>query len=273
VLNIYKAARRVKLVWRQSLKMIYIMSAEKFGRARSNKMRRVQRPKTKDQRPKIRSMLLLIANCLLLTVFCLDAQAQQVVDKMVATVDSGGRVDLITYSDLLWQIALQPETPIETPGSAELNRVLNLLINQRLIFQEADKLPTIAPTDKEITDYLTGIINRFPTRAEFQRRAELVGLSTEQMREIARQRLLIEKYLDFRFRSFVVITAQEVADYYRDVFVPRLRQKSPGQIVPALETVREQLEQTLTEEKIEADTDAFIENARANAEITILNQV
>jgi hypothetical protein len=218
-------------------------------------------------------MLLLLANCLLLTICCLNARAQQVVDKMVATVDSGGRVDLITYSDLVWQIALEPGTPIENPGSTELNRVLNLLINQRLIFQEADKLPTIAPTDKEITDYLTGLINRFPTRAEFQRRADYVGLSGDQMREIARQRLLIEKYLDFRFRSFVVVTAQEVADYYRDVYVPRFRQKSPGQIVPPLETVRAQLEQTLTEEKIQADTDAFIENARDNAEITILNQV
>lgn len=233
----------------------------------------MRRTKNKEQGTRNRSVLLLLANCLLLTAFCLNAQAQQVVDKMVATVDSGGRVDLITYSDLLWQIALQPETPIETPSSAELNRVLNLLINQRLIFQEADKLPTIAPTDKEITDYLNGLINRFPTRAEFQRRAELVGLSTEQMREIARQRLLIEKYLDFRFRSFVVVTAQEVADYYRDVYVPRFRQNSPGQIVPTLEAVRAQLEQTLTEEKIEADTDAFITSARENAEITILNQV
>ena len=236
-------------------------------------MRRGQSPKSQVSSPKLRGMLLLMACCLMLSLCCLKAEGQQVVDKMVATVDSGGRVDLITYSDLLWQIALQPDTPIETPSSAELNRVLKLLINQRLIFQEADKLPTIAPTDKEITDYLNGLINRFPSRAEFQRRADYVGLSSDQMREIARQRLLIEKYLDFRFRSFVVVTAQEVADYYRDVYVPRFRQTSPGQIVPTLESVREQLERTLTEEKIETDTDAFIENARENAEITILNQV
>jgi hypothetical protein len=192
---------------------------------------------------------------------------------MVATVDSGARVDLITYSDLLWQIALQPDTPVENPGSAELNRVLNLLIKQRLIFQEADKLPTIAPTDKEVADAANTLVNLFPSPAEFKRRADRVGLSTEQMREIVRQRLVIEKYLDFRFRSFVVVTPQEVADYYRDVYVPRFRQSAPGRIVPTLEEMRAELEQTLTESKIEADTDAFIESAREGAEITILNPV
>lgn len=192
---------------------------------------------------------------------------------MVATVDSGGRVDLITYSDLLWQIALQPDSPLENPSSAELNRALNLTINQRLTLQEAEKLPAVAPTDKEVEDALKILYNRFPSRAAFQLRVDKVGLSSEQLREIVRQRLAIEKYLAFRFRSFVVITPQEVADYYRDVYLPHFRRTSPGRIVPTLEEARDELEKTLTEDKIESDTDKFIESARERAEITILNQV
>ncbi len=45
------------------------------------------------------------------------AEAQEVVDKMVATVSSGSRANLITYSDLLWQLALQPGTPLSKPVS------------------------------------------------------------------------------------------------------------------------------------------------------------
>src|SRR5262245_43759990 len=67
----------------------------------------------------------------------------QVVDKMVATVNAGVRTDLITYSDLLWQLALQPSTRLENPTSEDLNRALLLVIDQRLILQEAEKLPTI----------------------------------------------------------------------------------------------------------------------------------
>jgi hypothetical protein len=195
------------------------------------------------------------------------------VDKMVATVDSGGRIDLITYSDLLWQIALQPDSPLEEPSSADLNRALNLIINQRLVLQEAEKLPAVSPTDKEVQDALNILYKRFPSRPEFELRLARVGLSSDQLRDIVRQRLAIEKYLDFRFRSFVVVTQQEVSDYYRDVFLPRFRRTAPGRIVPTLEEVRSDLEKILTDNKIESDTDAFIESARERAEITILNQV
>ena len=45
----------------------------------------------------------------------------------------------------------------------------------------------------------------------------------------------MEKYLDFRFRNFVVISQKEIADYYRDIYVPRFRSQNPGRIVPTLE--------------------------------------
>jgi hypothetical protein len=213
--------------------------------------------------------------CLFTFFICLApaARAQEIVDKMVATVSSGSRANLITYSDLLWQLALQPGTPLVNPGSEELNRALNLIINQRLILQEAEKLPPIAPTDAEVEAALKNLINQFASREEFYERVKRVGLSAEQLREIIRQRVAIDKYLDFRFRSFTIVTPQEVADYYRDVFVPRFRRQSPGQLVPTLEQVSDQIEKTLTESKIESETDAFLDAARENAEIVILNPV
>jgi hypothetical protein len=200
-------------------------------------------------------------------------RAQEVVDKTVATINGGVRLDVITYSDLVWQIALQPSSPVSNPSSDELNRALQLIINQRLILQEAEKLPPIAPTAKEIEDELANLVKQFPTPAAFEERARRVGLSTERLREIIRQRVAINKYLDFRFRSFTVVTPQEVADYYRDVFVPRWRARTPGVIVPTLEEVRDRIEATLTEDKIESDTDAFLDAARERAEIVILNPV
>jgi hypothetical protein len=238
----------------------------------------MQKFKTKRQRLHGERLFFSVFTFFLFTfTFCLAlepaAQAQEVVDKMVATVSNGARTTLITYSDLLWQLALQPGTPLTHPNSEELNRALQLTINQRLIVQEAEKLPPIAPTDKEVDDALGDLINRFPSREEFYQRVKSVGLSADQLREIIRQRVAIDKYLDFRFRSFTVVTPQEVADYYRDVYVPRLQQQSPGQIVPKLEDVRDQLERTLTESKIESETDAFLDSARENAEIVILNPV
>ena len=110
-------------------------------------------------------LLLLTAHCSLLTP---PANGQQVIDKMVATVNAGVLPDcrqicLITYSDLLWQLALQPNTPLENPTSADLNRALRLVTDQRLILQEAEKLPSIAPTSEEVRTERDELVKLFPS--------------------------------------------------------------------------------------------------------------
>jgi hypothetical protein len=219
----------------------------------------------------------IISLCLLTFAFLFPAgmtQAQGVVvDKMVATVNSGVRPSLITYSDLLWQLALQPDVSLEQPSSQNLNRALNVVIGQRLVLQEAEKLPSIAPTDVEVNARLAELVRLFPSQAEFQQRIASVGLSKDQLTEIVRQRLTIERYLDFRFRSFTVVTQKEVEDYYRDVYVPRLRRQQPGRLVPELKDVVKEIETELTESKIESETDEFLDSIRERAEIVTLNPV
>jgi hypothetical protein len=215
----------------------------------------------------------LLKTLVLVLTFCSIGAAQQVVDKMVATVNAGARTELITYSDLLWQLALQPSTQLDNPTSAELNRALRLLIDQRLILQEAEKLPTIVPTPAEISAARAELARYFPSEPAFRERLLRVGLTSEKLDEILEQRLKMEKYLDFRFRNFVVISQNEIADYYRDVYVPRFQARTPGRIVPTLEQARDEIEKTLMEAKIESDTSAFLDTARERAEIVMLNPV
>jgi len=199
--------------------------------------------------------------------------AQQVADKMVATVNAGVKTDLIMYSDLLWQLALQPQTQLDNPKSEDLNGALRLLIDQHLILQEAEKIPTIVPTAQEITAARDDLARNFASPLEFQQRLQRVGLTSEKLDEIVEQRLKMEKYLDFRFRNFVVISQKEIADYYRDVYVPRLQSRAPGRIVPSIEQARAEIEKALTEGKIESEMDAFLDTARERAEIVMLSSV
>jgi hypothetical protein len=206
-----------------------------------------------------------------LPLFSRSCHGQEVVDRMVATVNAGVRTDLITYSDLVWQLALQPNTPLVSPNSQDLNRALNLVVDQRLILQEAEKLPTIAPTTEEVKNARDELSKLFPSAAEFQQRLMLVGLTSEKLDEILEQRIRIEKYLDFRFRNFVFITQKEITDYYNDVYAPRIRAR--GQIVPKLDDAKAEIDRILTEAKIESDTDAFLDSARERAEIVMLSTV
>ncbi len=188
---------------------------------------------------------------------------------MVAIING---TELITYTDQLWQLALQPGVPLDNPRPEDLKRALDLLIDQRLISQEADKLPTVAPKPEAVEAELARLIGFFPSKSDFYERLNRVGLGqdSEQLREIVRQRVAIKNYLDFRFRSFTVVSPQEIEAFYRDTYVPRFRKASPGRIVPKLADASKDIQTELTENKIDSDTDEFLEESRANAEITIL---
>ena len=223
---------------------------------------------------------------LIVLSFCLfafpsAAKAQALPDKMVASVTNGSRAtpDLITYSDLVWQLALEPDTPSsERPTSAQLNRALRLVEDQLLILQEARKLPSADTTeanaarDAEVIRKRNELAQAFGSAAQLEQRMTRVGLTSEQLDLILRDRVMVEQYLDFRFRAFAVVTDREIQDRYNQKY-GRLR--NSGQIVPTLEQVRPQIERELMEEKIEGEIDKFIDELREQpgTEVVILNPV
>jgi len=202
--------------------------------------------------------------------------SQQMVDKTVATVGDGVRTELITYSDLKWQLALQPNVPLNPPSSEDLNRALRLLIDQRLFALEAERLPRDPATKAEINAKISELLSYFRSPAEFEQRLKLVGfksVSDPNFEQIVAQRIAIDKYLTFRFRSFIVITAEDEAQYYRDFYVPEFRRKNPGVIVPSLQSRRAAIVEALTEARVAQQIEAFLDEAKRRSEIVILSPV
>lgn len=221
---------------------------------------------------------LLCAGAAILVFLAPDSRglAQETVDKTVATVSDGVRIELITYSDLLWQLALQPDAPIEPPRSEDLKATLQTLIDQRLIALEAQRLPSIEPDEDEVNKEIKRVLESFSSPAEFEKRLRAVGFnstSDDNFKRIMEQRVAIEKYLDFRFRSFVVVTPDEERRYYNEVYAPDFRKKNPGLLMPTLSEIREQINKILTEEKISEDIQKFLDDAKRRAEIEILFEV
>jgi hypothetical protein len=223
------------------------------------------------------SLLTLLAHCSLLTA----VQAQTVVDKMVASVTNGSRAtpELITYSDLTWQLALEPDHPFtERPDSKELNHALHVLEDQLLILQEARKLPG-ADTEQARQDFEDAVKKKrdelaqaFGSRPKLEERMIRAGLSSDQLNAILRDRVTMEKYLDFRFRAFVLISQKEITDRYNQEYAPL---RNSGKIVPTLDQARSRIEQELTEEKIASEIDTFVDNLREQpgTEIAIISPV
>jgi hypothetical protein len=212
-----------------------------------------------------------------LTIFSASAvKAQIVVDKTVATVSDGARTELITYSDLLWELALQPGVPLDPPSEENLRRALQITIDQRIFALEAQRLPRAAPTEVEIADKVAKILERFASPAEFERRLKTVGFSSikdDNFEIIIAQRIAIEKYLDFRFKSFVVVTADDEANYYRDTWVPEFRRLNPNAIVPTLAEARAKVNEALIESRVESSMEVFLEEAKRRVEVAMLTDV
>ncbi|HLM02382.1 MAG TPA: hypothetical protein VK400_15125 [Pyrinomonadaceae bacterium] len=225
----------------------------------------------------LQKVLPVIVIAVLVFVSAIKADAQQIVDKTVATINDGvSGMELITYSDLLWQLALNPDAPLNPPNSDDLNKMLRLLIDQRLFALEAKRLPRNAPTEEEVNAEIKRILELFPSTAEFERRLRSVGFKSvadDNFRRIMEQRVAIEKYLTFRFRSFAIITPQDEEKYYRDVFIPDFRRRNPGVLVPGLAEIRARVNQILTERKVEEEIERFLEEAKRRAEIDILFEV
>jgi hypothetical protein len=219
--------------------------------------------------------------CTLLLALCSSASAQTIADKAVATVTNGARAtpDLITYSDLVWQLALEPERALaDPPSSKDLNEALKTLEDQLLIVQEARKLP-IAETaegqkdfEKAVTDMLNDLVRRFHGRERLQERMARVGLTSEQLDAILRDRVTIERYLDFRFRAFAIATPKEISDRYQKLYGAA---RNSGKIVPTLDEARDRLEEEVKNEKIAVEIDNFVDSLRdqPGTEISVLNPV
>lgn len=211
-----------------------------------------------------------------LVLFAIPARAQQVVDKIVATVGDGGRPEIITLSDLRWQLALQPGVQLLPATSDDLNRALQTLINQRLFALEANRVPSVEPSEKEIDDEIKTTLSHFPSTAEFETRLRMVGFDSVKdanFEAIMKQRVRIDKYLDFRFRSFVVITPEDEAKYYRERFTPDFRRRYPGVLLPGIEEQRARINDILTEEKVRTNIESFLDEAKRRAEIVVLSEV
>ena len=204
------------------------------------------------------------------------AAAQNVVDKTVATVGDGVRTELITYSDLRWQLALQPGVDLAPARSEDLTTALNTLTNQRIFSLEAERIPRAAPSEEAVEAEIKRILAQFPSVSEFERRLRMVGFESvkdDNFERLIAKRISIENFIDFRFRSFIVNTPEEQARYYNETFVPDFRKRYPGVLVPTLDEKRASIDAILTESKVLSNIEAFLDDAKRRVQVVILKPV
>jgi hypothetical protein len=207
--------------------------------------------------------------CLLLLISSSAVvRAQSVLDETVAIVNG----ELVAKSDLLWNLALDKSVSPEDFWKPRIQRfMLETVVDQRLVLQEAATLPAIRVSDEEIEEKIKEITMGFASAEDpdrFVRRQALVGLTRQRLEEMVRDRLRIEKFEDFRFKSFVVVTEAEIEQYFETKIRPDLT--AQGVVITEQEKAkhRQDAEKGIVNDKTLQAIETYLAKAREGAQIT-----
>ncbi|MBI4465134.1 MAG: SurA N-terminal domain-containing protein [Acidobacteria bacterium] len=211
--------------------------------------------------------------CLLLTVFFLSPLRAEIVDRILAVVGD----QVVTWSDVMeeanYQAFLNGRQP---PDSAELDRkenrqpILSRLIDQTLLAQ-AQKAFSFAPSENgEAKKRLEELRKQFTDEQTYRSALVRCHLTEAELVSLLERETTLMAFVDYRLHPQVQLTVEEIEQYYRETLLPELRRRGQ-QDVPPLSEVRDQIEQILTQEKINDLLDQWLQDLRRRTPVKILD--
>ena len=149
-----------------------------------------------------------------IVVLCLIGGSRtfgETANRIVAIVND----DVITQADVTEHLSAlleEPQSPVPSDADSVAMQevVLRRLIEQRLILQEAKRLD-VTVSSEEIAKRFHALRGRFATEEEFQQSLSNSKLSPEQLKEKIREQLMVQRVIDSKVRSTIVVSPQEVA--------------------------------------------------------------
>jgi hypothetical protein len=184
--------------------------------------------------------------------------AQELVDRVAARVEN----DIILLSDVrhLGRYQMLVDGKSETEP-----QLLDRLIDQWVVQNEADASRFPRPTDAEIDQGVAALKKSFPSLQEYEERRKQSGLSETQVRDKIATQMHLTNYLDSRFRPSVQVDAKAIEDFYKSAVLPRA--KARGQEPPSLEASRDVIQEALIEQSIDAQAEQWLKESRSRIHV------
>jgi parvulin-like peptidyl-prolyl isomerase len=179
--------------------------------------------------------------------------AQEVVDRIVARVEN----DVILLSDVRALSRYQQFLDGKSETDAQ---ILDRLIDQWIVRNEADVSHSAGPSEAEIDRGLTRVRNSFGFEQEYESRRKQAGLSEQDVRAMVASQLYLSNYLDSRFRPAVQIDPKEIEGFYQTAVVPRA--KARGQEPPTLDAARDAIQEALIQNGINQQAEQWLKESR-----------
>lgn len=210
-----------------------------------------------------------LAALLAVCVWPAIVRAGEVIDRIVATVN--GRV--ILQSD--WDEALCYESVLNgrAPGQftdEDRRAVLDRLIDQELLRGQMKSSEFRPATEAEAAARVADARKQYPeaaTDAGWQAVLGRFHLTEKDLQAHVQQQIDLMRLVDAHLRPTVQIDSKSIEAYYRDKFVPQLKQSGAGDV--PLADVSAKIRELLTEEKVSELMVSWLQTLRSEGNIHV----
>ena len=197
------------------------------------------------------------------------AAAGEVIDRIVATVN--GRIILQSdWNDALRYEALLSARTVSDFNSEERRAVLDQLIDQELLGEQMNSALFKHATQEEALAQVTQARRLYPEAAtEDGWKAVLArfGLTEKALISHLEQQIDLMRLVDAHLRPAVQIDSKSIEAYYRDQFIPQLKQSGAGDV--PLEEVSAKIRELLTEEKVSELMVSWLHSLRSESKVSV----
>ena len=142
--------------------------------------------------------------------------AQEVIDRVAARIEN----DVILLSDVQ---QLGRYQQLVDGKSEDESKLLDRLIDQWVVHNEADASRFPHPSDAEIDQCWRALKKSFASLADYEEQRKQSGLTDADVRDKVATQLYLSNYLDSRFRPSVHVDAKDVEDFYQKAVFPGRR--------------------------------------------------
>ena len=211
-------------------------------------------------------VIALLATALL---FAAPAAGAEVIDRIIATVNG----HIILQSD--WDEALCYEALLTSRTLAQITEedrraVLDRLIDQELLREQMKSADFIHATDAEVSARVAEARKQYPQAVSPEAWQSVLAqfhLREKDLFEHIRQQIDVMRLVDARLRPAVEIDSKSVEAYYRDQFVPKLKQTGAS-AVPLAE-VSARIRELLTEQKVSELLVSWLQTLRSEGQVHV----
>lgn len=189
----------------------------------------------------------------------------EIIDRIAVSVGKS----VITASDVDREIRVSAFLDAAKPDFTPANRktVAGRMVEQKLVRRELESSRFPVPSAAEVEPILEQFKKEhYPKPGDSTRALAEYGIVEQDLvDELLWQRTLLQ-FIEVRFRPGIQITSEEIEKYFEQVVLPAARAANPGQ-PPALEDYRQQIEKTLTGQRVDQEMDTWLKEARRHTDI------